>query len=274
MPDAIHVFFSSGCRYYVAGRYAAFAGLNPVAGNVMHHAIEQFLKGGLSKTKSLPQLKRLMHRLPDIWEAFKQQANDPTLARFDTVILELHRFEDIRYPDAIVADGMQCVINITKAGAAVMTHTSSVPMPPSYQLCLEEIDELVSAIFVAASRNPKAYFQSVFKPEAREYLVKGNTAKSIADVWAKTAEEVVMTNGGPTMSVVRGPESWPYIYTVLGFVLTIESTVIGMMTPLDFPWNVVVFAAIAVITVWLFIDNAWVHNRLIGLKIRYENKPR
>jgi hypothetical protein len=77
-----------------------------------------------------------------------------------------------------------------------------------------------------------------------------------------------------TASVTRGPESWAYIYTALGFVLTIESTVIGMMTPLDFPWNFIVFAALAVITVYLFIESAWVHNKLIGLKLRYENKPR
>jgi hypothetical protein len=33
--------------------------------------------------------------------------------------------------------------------------------------------------------------------------------------------------------VVRGPGSWAYIYTVLGFVVTIERTVIGMMVPLS-----------------------------------------
>jgi hypothetical protein len=44
--------------------------------------------------------------------------------------------------------------------------------------------------------------------------------------------------------VKRGPESWGYIYTVLGFVITIESTVIGMMTPLMFPWNVIFLSAL------------------------------
>jgi hypothetical protein len=55
-------------------------------------------------------------------------------------------------------------------------------------------------------------------------------------------------------------------------VLAIESTVIGMMTPIKFPWNLIVFAALAVITIWLFIDNAWVHNKLMWLKIRYEKQ--
>jgi len=81
-------------------------------------------------------------------------------------------------------------------------------------------------------------------------------------------------NVGVTMTVKRGPETWAYIYIVLGFLLTIESTVIGMMTPLKFPWNVIVFVIIAAITVWTFIECKWVHNKLVTLKIRYENKER
>src|SRR5258706_8290891 len=79
--SAVHEFFSNGCQYYIAGRYGAFAGLNTVVGNLLHHAIEHFLKGVLAKTKSLKELKKLLHNLPDIWDAFKAQVNDPTLAR-------------------------------------------------------------------------------------------------------------------------------------------------------------------------------------------------
>jgi hypothetical protein len=32
------------------------------------------------------------------------------------------------------------------------------------------------------------------------------------------------SDAGVTVTVTRGPETWAYIYTVLGFVLTIEST--------------------------------------------------
>ena len=71
-------------------------------------------------------------------------------------------------------------------------------------------------------------------------------------------------NIGVTRQVTRGPESWAYIYTMLGFVLTIESTIIGMMTPLIFPWNIVVFLIVAAITSWAFIESEWVHNKLIG----------
>jgi hypothetical protein len=54
-------FIATGTQYYVAGRYAVIAGLMPVAGNLLHHAIEMCLKGALSKKagKSLQQLKKL-----------------------------------------------------------------------------------------------------------------------------------------------------------------------------------------------------------------------
>jgi hypothetical protein len=81
-------------------------------------------------------------------------------------------------------------------------------------------------------------------------------------------------NVGVTMTTKRGPETWAYIYTALGFVLTIESTIIGMMTPLMFPWNVIVFVALAAITGWAFIESKWVHDKLVKLKTRYENKAR
>jgi hypothetical protein len=162
--SAVHEFFSNGCQYYIAGRYGAFAGLNTVVGNLLHHAIEHFLKGVLAKTKSLKELKKLLHNLPAIWDAFKAQVNDPTLARFDDVISRLHKFEDLRYPDPN-EPGMLCHIELTKARAAevaamIASTPTSAPTStlPQYDLILEEIDELVAVIFAAASLEPKAYF--------------------------------------------------------------------------------------------------------------------
>ena len=62
------LFISSAIDYYVAGRFAVFAGLNPTAGNLLHHAVEMSLKAALSKRGwSLGDLKKLGHRLEDIW---------------------------------------------------------------------------------------------------------------------------------------------------------------------------------------------------------------
>lgn len=77
-----------------------------------------------------------------------------------------------------------------------------------------------------------------------------------------------------SMGVKRGPESWSYIYVMLGFALTIEGTVIAMITPLSFPWNIIIFGAIGLITFRLFINSGWFQNKLIVMKIKYENKER
>jgi hypothetical protein len=73
--------------------------------------------------------------------------------------------------------------------------------------------------------------------------------------------------------VKRGPESWSYIYITLGFVLSIEGTIVGM-TPLVFPWNIITYAIVAIVTGWFWTESGWLHNKLIGLKNRYETKPR
>ncbi len=185
----VEEFFSNGRQYYIAGRYAVFAALIPVAGNLLHHAVEHFLKGGLAKTTPLDDMKKkLGHKLPKIWDAFKTQANDPTLARFDDVISTLDEFEELRYPDPN-AKGMQCTFDVTKAGAAAVAAmvasaaAGSFPTStlPQYSLVLEEIDELVSAIFAAASQNPKFHLGKAYKPEAREYLVKDNAVRAFVE---------------------------------------------------------------------------------------------
>ena len=38
-------------------------------------------------------------------------------------------------------------------------------------------------------------------------------------------------------TVTRGSESWAYLYMMLGFALAIGGTIIQMITPLVFPWN-------------------------------------
>ena len=75
-------------------------------------------------------------------------------------------------------------------------------------------------------------------------------------------------------AVTRGPESWNAIYVVLGFALVIESTVIPMITPLGFPWNLVVYIVVAGITFRLFLFGERFQNKLIGWKMNYEKKAR
>jgi hypothetical protein len=173
-------FFKTAGQYYVAGRFAAFAGFIPVTGNLLHHAVELYLKGGLSKQgMSLVDLKKLGHSLPNIWTKFKSTFNDPALDKFDSLISSLHRFEDIRYPDLIVQDGMQAMINIVKQ---VPPNPLSGPLLPRYDLCVQDLDELVGQVFTTASANPAAFLSMRFhKEEARKYLSEENIVSSLTN---------------------------------------------------------------------------------------------
>src|SRR5262245_13373222 len=136
--DAGNLFFSTACDYYIAGRFAAFARLNPVVG--------------------------------------KDQTNDIALNQFDTTIEDLHRYEDIRYPDAILANGTAATIEIVKSNLPTRYAGPSVS---EYRINVQEIDELVDAIFFAARRNPAAYLW-VSGP-AREFLIKDNQASRLTN---------------------------------------------------------------------------------------------
>jgi hypothetical protein len=73
-------------------------------------------------------------------------------------------------------------------------------------------------------------------------------------------------------SVKRGPESWNYIYVMLGFMLAIGGTVISML-PFGV-WNILAYALFAAVAIRLFLFSGWFQNKLITLKMDYENKAR
>ncbi len=148
----------------------------PVAGNLLHHAIEMYLKGALAEKLSLQQLKTLSHDLRKIWATFKAQFPDPSLDTFDVLVDSLHAFEELRYPDSIVTRGMAVRMGVTR---------DPTPAPvvlarpvPTYELYLTEIDALVGKILQVAAVNP-AFFVSGLTASARQYLKKGN-----AQPWA------------------------------------------------------------------------------------------
>jgi hypothetical protein len=48
--------FLLGSQYYIAGRFLTLAQTIPVAGNLLHHAIEMCLKGALTQSHTLEKL--------------------------------------------------------------------------------------------------------------------------------------------------------------------------------------------------------------------------
>jgi hypothetical protein len=159
----LHFFFLSATQYYISGRYAVLANLVLIAGNLMHHAVEMYLKGALSKIFTPEELKKKFgHNLPKLWHAFKKQVKDPRLDPFDTLIMSLDKFEEIRYPDAILEKvkqvgsepgappGWQASISI---GHRVQDAPTGQPSRTGshYELYVGEIDNLVVRIFATMS---------------------------------------------------------------------------------------------------------------------------
>lgn len=90
-------------------------------------------------------------------------------------------------------------------------------------------------------------------------------------IHSETISAKVTPSVSISATVKRGPTSWAYFYTLLGFALTIE-TGIGSMFPL--PWGLIGVAIAGAITVYLVLFNGWFQNKLIGWKARYENAER
>lgn len=94
-------------QYHASGRFAALSHCIPVAGNLLHHSIEMFLKCVLVKTLTLNELKTLGHNLTILWNRFTQIHPNPTHAALNSAVAELEKFERLRYPDSVVLEGMQ-----------------------------------------------------------------------------------------------------------------------------------------------------------------------
>jgi len=88
------------------------------------------------------------------------------------------------------------------------------------------------------------------------------------------ADERAMKQKGTKLQVRRGQEVWSYIYVALTVALTIESAVVAITPASFFPWNLLSLIVIAPTTIWLFLDNRWLHQRLVNLKLMFENKGR
>jgi len=80
-------------QYYISGRLAAKCFLVPVYGNLLHHAVEMFLKAVLVGTLSIDEMKnkKYGHDLTALWARFKEKENDTALDRFDQTIKDLSR---------------------------------------------------------------------------------------------------------------------------------------------------------------------------------------
>ena len=156
-------------QYLVAGRFAALTHCMPVAGNLLHHAVEMLLKCVLVESHSLRELKGLGHNLSTLWERFEVLHPNPVHASLRAAIAELEKFERLRYPDSVVLEGMQVSFVVTRAQFSPLP---SGPQPP-YHLVLEDIDSIIK-IAAYASRFEGADFTSGISTQGIHFLQSHN----------------------------------------------------------------------------------------------------
>jgi hypothetical protein len=150
-------------QYHVAGRCAGVCQIVPVAGNLLHHAIEMVLKALLVRDRGLAGVTKLGHNLIKIWGAAVATYPELDSTNCRRAIEELDRFESLRYPDAVIARGAAIRFGWDKAP----------PMPtmsvPTYDLVMEDVDELFHASFVFTGKNAE-FFLAMLNKEARAAL--------------------------------------------------------------------------------------------------------
>jgi hypothetical protein len=178
VDDPYH-YLDRAFEYYIAGRFVALNNLQ-VAPNLFHHAIEMLAKFRLLRSvpadRLAEQVKKLKrkpygHDLHTLWSDFKAAVNCSGLDRFDTVVADLNKWEDLRYGGYPVGIPTTMVF-MPRRGPH---ETWSDEPQDEYVLVLEEVDELFTAMVAAANINPTFLGERHrLKPALREWYTKDN----------------------------------------------------------------------------------------------------
>jgi hypothetical protein len=153
-------------QYQAAGRFAAFSNCVPVAGNLLHHSIEMFLKCALARTLTMKEMWKIGHSLNKLWNLFKKTHTNPHHASLDSCVRKLDRFERLRYPDNVVLEGMQVLIVVRKSDFA---KPPTGPQPP-YHLVLEDIDLLAQTAVRYSGLESEVFALNHSQEQANHYL--------------------------------------------------------------------------------------------------------
>jgi HEPN domain-containing protein len=169
-------FYKMATQYYASARWATFATSGTVAGNLFHHAVELYLKGDLSRTVSILELKGLGHNLRRLWKKYKRKYSTVDFSAFENCIRELQRFETIRYPDAFAQPGMFYAIPVSHPQPPLVFLAAGASHPiQTYSVVVNDIDLLIRNIFTVSSFNPDFCF-SQLGTEGRTILHRDNPA--------------------------------------------------------------------------------------------------
>ena len=175
-PEGQEKFFELATQYYAAGRWGLQVHLMPVGANLLHHAVEMYLKAHLCQTMSTTDLKqKIGHSLTRAWDEFKRIVNDSQLTRFDPTIQELNKFENLRYPDTVSKEGATIIWSSTPAKVSIHTADAKAQQ---YRLSLPHVDELIGAVIARSEINLE-----VFKKQSSQKVLNVLTQDNAVEIW-------------------------------------------------------------------------------------------
>ena len=168
-------FLDLAFAYYMTGRFAAINGLF-TAPNLMHHAVELLIKYTLIKDVPEPQWsdktaelrKKYGHRLNALWKQYKKHVAPTDMSRFNRLIPDLARWEKIRYGG--FPTGTSVAMGMTLVRAPVQTSSQK----DTYVFGLDEVDDLIAAIFTASDINPAFVGSGYSHTELPEWYKRHN----------------------------------------------------------------------------------------------------
>jgi hypothetical protein len=163
-------FLRLALQYYIAGRSACFAYSMPVAGNLLHHAVEMVLKHLLAeKGFSESELRyKFRHDLKKLWRATKSHLADPALDTYDPVIRTIARMYDVRSPRR----GYSFQMSLRKEPTNPPTGSAAKGLR-HYHLSLEDADELMTAL-LTRSTTPEWINGRLASGDARSQYLREN----------------------------------------------------------------------------------------------------
>lgn len=165
-----------GIQYYVAGRFAAASGFTPVTANLLHHALELLLKACLAYDDPSERIRQYgkdkngyRHDLPRLWQEFKKRNAVALQPEFDRIIEELHKFDEIRYPEQLIDGGATIITDIFANEEPPQKHQDKGTL---YVMKLPEVDELMGVLLKATHWNRELLMAEVNDERRRLYYDK------------------------------------------------------------------------------------------------------
>jgi hypothetical protein len=148
--DYLHI----GIKYYVIGRFATLSFLSPNAGNLFHHGFEILFKAKLLAKYSPDDLqKKFGHNLTVLWELFKCTTKKDSLSKYDSLISEIQKWEEIRYPN--YPSGRNTVMTTMVGRRQKLDQVKNTKTHNYYVLFLDEVDELFKNVIDNWPIDPK-----------------------------------------------------------------------------------------------------------------------